>query len=263
MILVTLLIGVFGTFISFVYVKNIPLRALLTAICLVILFGSTWASIANDNNHFMMEKKNTTSSRTIYATNSNNGLNLMVYQNLGTQKKHTVQTYKKTKNQKTPSHTQVDEFTTNKIKYVSGNKATLKTTTTNWEFTKAGKFWFGINDWKLGNDKSDFKIVKRVNTFSIPKRWIHLSKNQAQQLSKELKKSQSGASAKQQQAAIKQQAQTFVQAKVKAAVTANPKLATDKSAQQKLAKQAAAEFQEQLVQKKVTQIKTMLKSIKE
>ncbi|UQS87281.1 DUF4811 domain-containing protein [Nicoliella spurrieriana] len=261
MIIVALLIGVFGTFISFVYIKNIPLRAILTTLGLVILFGSTWASIANDNSHFMMDKKTTTTNRRIYATQSKSGLNLMVYQNLGTQKKHDVQTYKKTADQKTPSHTQVDEFTTNKIKYVSGNHATLKTTTTNWEFTKAGKFWFGANNWKLGNDKSDFKLVKRVNTFSIPKSWIHLSKNQAQQLAKQMKKSQT--STKQQQAMIKQQGQAFVQAKLKAALTQNPKLATDKAAQQKLAKQAAAEFKQQLVQKQTAQLKKTVKTFKE
>ncbi|MHA8110409.1 DUF4811 domain-containing protein [Lactobacillaceae bacterium Melli_B4] len=261
MIILSLAIGVIGMFISFIYIKNIPLRSIVTIVFLAITLVSTYGAIRNDKDHFMMEQRTTTSSHKIYATKSTNGLNMMVYQTLGTAKQHDVQTYRKSTNQKNPSHTQVDSNTTNKIKYVDGNKATLKTATTNWEFTKAGKFWFGIADTKFGNDKSDFKIVKRVNTFYIPKSWIHLSSNQAKELGKQMKKAQ--AQSKQQQAAMKQQGQAFVQAQMKAAVMKDPKLATDKDAQTKLAKQFAAEFKAQVVEKQTNQIKSMVKTFKE
>ncbi|MHA8137692.1 DUF4811 domain-containing protein [Lactobacillaceae bacterium Scapto_B20] len=261
MIILALAIGVIGMFISFIYIKNIPLRSVLTVIFLALTLGSTYGAIRNDKDHFMMEQKTTTTSRTIYATKSSNGLNMMVYQNLGTAKQHDVQTYRKASDQKNPSHTQVDSNTTNKIKYVDGNKATLKTATTNWEFTKAGKFWFGIANMKFGNDKSDFKIVKRVNTFYIPKNWIHLSSNQAKALGKQMK--QSKASTKQQQAAMQQQAQSFVQTQMKVAVMKNPKLATDKDAQAKLAKQFAAEFKAKLLEQQTNKIKNMVKTYQE
>ena len=247
MILATLVIGAIALFICFVYINNRTWQIIGTLLSIIVLCGSLFMITANDHSHFGMHKVTTTTTKQIYSASgsSANGVNMVLYQNVGTKGTENVQIYATKANQKKPGHTQADEFTTNTIKKASGNKATLKTSETRWEYkSHTAKVWFGIA-------KENHKMTKRTNTFYLPSSWLHLSTSQAKKLQGQMAKMQTP----QAKAQMKQQAEAYVKAKMQAAVTKNPKLAMDQAAQAKLTKQYAAEFQSQLIKKAVASVK--------
>ena len=247
MILAILVIGSLAAFISYVYIKPVVWRTVGTLISLVLLVGSLTFLTMNSHSHYGMHKVTTTKTTQIYPASSKNGLNIMLYQPIGTNGQETVQIYKETLDQKKPSHTQANEYTVanNQIKRTNKPSATLQVKETRWRFKSNGfKFWFGISGMQN-------KLVKRTNTFNLPKDWLHLSTTQV----KALQKKMAGMKTKAGQAKVKAQAQQYVQQKMKASIMKDPSLMTDKAKQAKLAQQFAQEFQQQMIKKIVAEVK--------
>lgn len=247
MILATLVIGAVAAFLCYVYIKPVVWRTIGTLISAVLLVGSLVMLTMNSNSHYGMHKVTTTKTTQIYPASSKNGLNIMLYQPIGTNGKETVQVYKETLDQKKPSHTQANEYTVanNHIKRTNAKSATLQVKETRWKFKSNGyKFWFGISGMQN-------KLVKRSNTFNLPKDWLYLSTTQV----KALQKKMSGMKTKAGQAKVKEQAQQYVSQKMKAAIMKDPSLATNKAKQAQLAKQYGQEFQQQMIKKIVAEVK--------
>ncbi|GBG93606.1 hypothetical protein LFYK43_00650 [Ligilactobacillus salitolerans] len=247
MILATLVIGALSAFICYVYIKPVVWRVIGTLISAVILIGSLVLLALNSHEHYGMHKVTSTKVVQVYPASSKNNMNIMIYQPVGSNGKETVQIYKETKNQKKPSHTQANEYTVanNHIQRTNAKTATLTVKETRWKFkSKTYKFWFGVSG--LQN-----KLVKRTNTFKLPQDWLHLSTTQVKALQKKL----AGMKTKAGQAKVKAQAQQYVQQQLKAAIMKDPSLATDKAKQAALAKQYAAQFQQQLIKKAVADLK--------
>lgn len=247
MILATLVIGTVAAFLCYVYIKPVVWRTVGTLLAVIVLTLSLVFLTMNSHSHYGMKKVTTTQTTQIYPASSKNGLNIMLYQPIGTNGQETVQIYKKTLDQKKPSHTQANEYTVanNHIKRTSKKTATLQVKETRWEFKSAGyRFWFGVSGMKD-------KLVKRTNTFNLPKDWLHLSTTQV----KALQKKMAGLKTKAGQAKAKLQAQQYVKAQLKAAIVKDPSLATNQAKQAQLAKQYAQEFQQQLIKKAVAEVK--------
>ncbi|OIK57072.1 DUF4811 domain-containing protein [Oenococcus oeni] len=242
MILVLLVISAVAFFISFIYTDNPISRRMLTLISGAVVLLSLLAIVANYYDHYGLHKVSVTSTKKIYSADQSSSMNLILYQKIGTSGKENVYIYSTKLKQKTPQHTQADEYTTNKVKNVSSNTAKLKTTKTYWEYkSNASKFWFGI----AGNGH---ELVKRVNNFEIPKTWIRLSTSQAKELKKELADSKF-------QQQVKKEAAAYVEEKMKAAVIKDPSLATNKVEQEKMEKQLAAKFQSEMIKKLISKLK--------
>ncbi|WEV70888.1 DUF4811 domain-containing protein [Lactobacillus sp. ESL0785] len=243
MILVTLIVSVLALFIFFVYTNKPAIRYIGTALSVIVFGLSLIFMTLNSYSHFGMHQATHTEVTQIYPASSKNGLNLMLYKEIGTDGKETVQVYKKTLNQKKPSHTQANEYTVknNRLKFHDGDNGILKTTETRWQFnSKMTKFWFG---WSELNGK----LVKRTNTFYLPKSWLHLSTDQVKKLQQKMGKMKTPAA----KAKTKEQAKKFVQQKLAQAMKTDHSLATNKTKQARLAKQYGQKFQRQLIQKLV------------
>ncbi len=246
MILVTLVIGAIAIFLSYVYIKPVSWRIVGTLISVVILVSSIVFLTLNSHEHYGMHQTTTTKTTQVYPASAKNGLNIMLYQDIGSSGKETVQVYKETLDQKKTSHTQANEYTAanNRIKRTSAKSATLQVKETRWKFnSNTAKFWFGISGMQN-------KLIKRTNTFSLPKDWLHLSVKQV----KALQKKMAGMKTKAGQAKVKSQAQQFVQQKLKAAIMKDPSLAANKQKQGALAKQYGQEFQQELIKKAVAEV---------
>lgn len=247
MIIFTLILGAILSFLSFVYIRSIGWKIFCTIISVAILGFSIVFLVLNDYSHYGMYQKTTSQTKRIYPVSSTNNMDLVLYRPLGSKGTENIQLYKNKASQKKPSHTQANEYTAshNHVKQTKQNKAYLKNQETRWEYKKGSdSFWFSI----AGNGH---KLVKRTNTFYLPKKWLHLSTSQAKALQKQMAKQKTPAA----QAKIKQQAKTYVQGKMKAAVAKNPKLATNKKAQAQLTKQYTQEFRSNLIKRAVQQIK--------
>ncbi|WEV38863.1 DUF4811 domain-containing protein [Lactobacillus sp. ESL0680] len=247
MILATLVIGALAAFISYIFIKTPKWRITATIISAVILISSLVFLTLNSHEHYGMHQVTTTKTVQVYPASAKNGLNMVLYKPVGTNGKETVVVYKKTLDQKKPSHTQANELTAanNRVKRVAGNTATLKVKETRWRFdSSAAKLWFGVSG--LEN-----KLVKRSNTFYLPKTWFYLSTDQVKAMQKKMAAMKSKAA----QQKLKQQAQQYVMAQIKQAMMKNPALATDKAKQASLAKQYAQEFQQQMFKKVIKSLK--------
>ncbi|PDH93795.1 DUF4811 domain-containing protein [Oenococcus oeni] len=242
MILVLLVISAVAFFVSFIYTDNPISRRMLTLISGAVVLLSLLAIVANYYDHYGLHKVSVTSTKKIYSADQSSSMNLILYQKIGTSGKENVYIYSTKLKQKTPQHTQADEYTTNKVKNISSNTAKLKTTKTYWEYkSNASKFWFGIAE-------NGHELVKRVNNFEIPKTWIRLSTSQAKELKKELADSKF-------QQQVKKEAAAYVEEKMKAAVIKGPSLATNKVEQEKMEKQLAAKFQSEMIKKLISKLK--------
>lgn len=234
MILTLVVISAILFFIFFVLIDNRFISYLLSFITFVVLIGSLFMLVENDRNHLGMTKVTDAKQTVIYsAGDSKSPVGMLLYQPVGTNGHDNVFIYKADKKAKKPSHTQTDGKTTNKVKLVDSDTATLDVATTRYEYTRdLDKFLFSIG----GNDK---EVVKRVNTFSIPKdAWAKLSIKAAKKLAKEMQNPSKEAQAKQKAAG-----KAYVENKMKAAMMADPTMATSPSRQAALVKQATQEFQ--------------------
>ncbi|WP_125711362.1 DUF4811 domain-containing protein [Lacticaseibacillus porcinae] len=235
MIIATLIIGVIGLYLSFIMMKNGTWRVVLSAIFGVIMIGSLYLVNANDRSHFGMEKVTTTKTVTITSASPSKALPMLLHQDVGTSGKRQVYIYKvagKT------THTKADYLVSNHV--VTGDKATVKSVKTAWVYKNDFYKSFFAN-------QNNHKLIKQVNTITIPKTWTSLSTKQAKALAKRLKAAQNPtATQKAQMTAAIQQA--VVQAKMK-----NPSMT---AAQQKqVIAQAKAKLQQAAIQQAIKAVK--------
>lgn len=155
---------------------------------------------------------------------------MALYQPVGTSGKDNVYIYQTKPRQKTPQHTQANEFTTNRLVWTDSDQATLTVKETRWRFKN--DFYKVL----FAGSKMDGNLVSRTNTFRYPKTFVKISVKQAQAL-----KSPAA------QAQLKAQAAAYVTARVQAAKQQNPNLT--EAQLQKLTQQAQQEYQAQMIKK--------------
>ena len=243
MVLITLVIGAIAFFIAFMFTFKPASRIAALLISGIVLIGSIVLMVANYSNHFGMEKKTVTTSTEIYSASNSDTMPMMLYKKVGTSGKNNVYVYNLKSTQKTPNHTKADEYTSNKVKTTSdGTTATMQTKTTRWvwksDFYKNLYMWSGMNN----------TIVKRVNTFTLPKTWVTLSTTQDAALKKEM-----ASMTTEQQAASKTAGTQYVTQAVTAAMAKNPTMSTTEQGQ--IAKQAQAEYYSQVLKQAIASIK--------
>lgn len=237
MIIATLIIGVIGLYLSFIMMKSGAWRVILSAIFGVIMIGSLLLVNANDRSHFGMKKVTTTNTVTITSASPSKALPLLLHQDVGTSGKRQVYIYKvagKT------SHTKADYLISNRVVTGTGTKATVKSEKVAWVYKNDFYKSFFAN-------QNNHKLIKQVNTITIPKTWNSLSTKQAKALAKRMKAAQNPTAAqKAQMAAAVQQA--VIQAKMKdPAMTA--------AQQQQVIAQAKAHLQQAAIKAAIKAVK--------
>ena len=235
MITVIMFIGAIAFFVSIMFAPNMRTRWILGLITGLIFVGSTVIITANFHEHWGMKQVTTTKTQKIYSTSSQ--MQLALYQQVGTSGKDNVYVYQTKPRQKTPQHTQANEFTTNRLVWTDSDQATLTFKETRWRFKN--DFYKVL----FAGSKMDGKLVSRTNTFRYPKTFVKISVKQAQALKKQAQALKSPAT----QAQLKAQAAAYVTAKVQAAKQQNPDLT--EAQLQKLTQQAQQEYQAQMIKK--------------
>lgn len=239
MILILLVIGALCFFLAFMFTNRAATRALALLVSGVVLIGSIVLMVANYHEHYGMKKVTTTTTQKIYSASGSSSMNMALYKQVGTSGKNNVYIYDVKENQKAPSHTKADEYTTNHVNWTNKANATLTTKVTRWEYKS--DFYSLLFKWS----GMDGTMVKRVYTFNLPKTWVKLSTTQAAKL----KKLMGSSTAKAQMAT---QAKAYITAKVQAAMMKNPQMTEVQRA--KVTQQAQAEFQAQALKKAVAQL---------
>lgn len=235
MITVIMFIGAIAFFVSIMFAPNMRTRWILGLITGLIFVGSTVIITANFHDHWGMKRITTTKTQKIYSASSQ--MQLILYQPVGTSGKDNVYIYQTKPRQKTPQHTQANEFTTNRLVWTDSDQATLTVKETRWRFKN--DFYKVL----FAGSKMDGKLVSRTNTFRYPKTFVKISVKQAQALKKQAQALKSPAA----QAQLKAQAAAYVTAKVQAAKQQNPDLT--EAQLQKLTEQAQQEYQAQMIKK--------------
>ena len=254
MILFVLCISAFLFFICFNLLTNNKILHAITSIVFAVLFIlSTFFITINFHDHYGMHKVSHETS-TKLVSSADKGMNMLLYQPIGTSGKDKVVIYRTDEKATKPSHTGTDKVE-NKIITINSDKAKLVTKTVKYEYnSSANRLWFGLAQKPTR--------VKTINYFYVPKSWMTLTVNQAKQLPSIIKEISGSNTAA--QAQMKMAAEQYVQAQVKAAMMKNPKMT---SAQQKaLVKKATAEFtqkaQAEALQKMMPEIKQKLSQVK-
>ncbi|SDN70349.1 DUF4811 domain-containing protein [Limosilactobacillus mucosae] len=235
MITIIMFLGAIAFFAAIMFSPSNRTRWLLGMISGLIFVGSTLMITANFHEHWGMKQVTTTKTQKIYSTSSQ--MQLALYQPVGTSGKDNVYIYQTKPRQKTPQHTQANEFTTNRLVWTDSDQATLTVKETRWRFKN--DFYKVL----FAGSKMDRNLVSRTNTFRYPKTFVKISVKQAQALKKQAQTLKSPAT----QAQLKAQAAAYVTAKVQAAKQQNPNLT--EAQLQKLAQQAQQEYQAQMIQK--------------
>lgn len=228
MITVIMFIGAIAFFVSIMFAPNMRTRWILGLITGLIFVSSTVMITANFHDHWGMKQVTTTKTQKIYSTSSQ--MQLALYQQVGTSGKDNVYIYQTKPRQKTPQHTQANEFTTNRLVWTDSDQATLTVKETRWRFKN--DFYKVL----FAGSKMDGHLISRTNTFRYPKTFVKISVKQAQAL-----KSPAA------QAQLKTQAAAYVTAKIQAAKQQNPDLT--EAQLQKLTQQAQQEYQAQMIKK--------------
>ena len=198
MITIIMFLGAIAFFAAIMFSPSNRTRWLLGMISGLIFVGSTLMITANFHEHWGMKQVTTTKTQKIYST---------LYQPVGTSGKDNVYIYQTKPRQKTPQHTQANEFTTNRLVWTDSDQATLTVKETRWRFKN--DFYKVL----FAGSKMDGKLVSRTNTFRYPKTFVKISVKQAQALKKQAQALKSPAT----QAQLKAQAAAYVTAKVQAA----------------------------------------------
>ena len=235
MITVIMFIGAIAFFVSIMFAPNMRTRWILGLITGLIFVGSTVIITANFHDHWGMKRITTTKTQKIYSASSQ--MQLILYQPVGTSGKDNVYIYQTKPRQKTPQHTQANEFTTNRLVWTDSDQASLTVKETRWRFKN--DFYKVL----FAGSKMDGNLVSRTNTFRYPKTFVKISVRQAQALKKQAQALKSPAV----QAQLKTQAAAYVTAKIQAAKQQNPNLT--EAQLQKLAQQAQQEYQAQMIKK--------------
>jgi hypothetical protein len=235
MITVIMFIGAIAFFVSIMFAPNMRTRWILGLITSLIFVGSTVMITANFHDHWGMKRITTTKTQKIYSASSQ--MQLILYQPVGTSGNDNVYIYQTKPRQKTPQHTQANEFTTNRLVWTDSDQATLTVKETRWRFKN--DFYKVL----FAGSKMDGHLISRTNTFRYPKTFVKISFKQAQALKKQAQALKSPAA----QAQLKTQAAAYVTAKVQAAKQQNPDLT--EAQLQKLTQQAQQEYQAQMIKK--------------
>lgn len=228
MITIIMFLGAIAFFAAIMFSPSNRTRWLLGMISGLIFVGSTLMITANFHEHRGMKQVTTTKTQKIYSTSSQ--MQLALYQPVGTSGKDNVYIYQTKPRQKTPQHTQANEFTTNRLVWTDSDQATLTVKETRWRFKN------DFYEVLFADSKMDGNLVSRTNTFRYPKTFVKISVKQAQAL-----KSPAA------QAQLKAQAAAYVTARVQAAKQQNPNLT--EAQLQKLTQQAQQEYQAQMIKK--------------
>ncbi len=254
MILFVLCISAFLFFICFNLLTNNKVLHVSTSIVFAVLFIlSTFFITINFHNHYGMHKVSHETS-TKLVSSADKGMDMLLYQPIGTSGKDKVVIYRTDEKATKPSHTGTNKVT-NEIITTNDSKAKLVTKTVKYEYnSSSNRLWFGLAQKPT--------LVRTYNYFYVPKSWMVLTVNQAKQLPTIIKEISGSNTAAQSQ--MKMAAEQYVQVQVKAAMMKNPKMT---SAQQKaLIKKATAEFtqkaQAEALQKMMPEIKQKLSQVK-
>lgn len=228
-------LGAIAFFAAIMFSPSNRTRWLLGMISGLIFVGSTLMITANFHEHWGMKQVTTTKTQKIYSTSSQ--MQLALYQQVGTSGKDNVYIYQTKPRQKTPQHTQANEFTTNRLVWTDSDQATLTVKETRWRFKN--DFYKVL----FAGSKMDGHLISRTNTFRYPKTFVKISVKQAQALKKQAQALKFPAA----QAQLKTQAAAYVTAKIQAAKQQNPDLT--EAQLQKLTQQAQQEYQAQMIKK--------------
>ena len=235
MITIIMFLGAIAFFAAIMFSPSNRTRWLLGMISGLIFVGSTLMITANFHEHWGMKQVTTTKTQKIYSTSSQ--MQLALYQPVGTSGKDNVYIYQTKPRQKTPQHTQANEFTTNRLVWTDSDQATLTFKETRWRFKN--DFYKVL----FAGSKMDGHLISRTNTFRYPKTFVKISVKQAQALKKQAQALKSPTA----QAQLKTQAAAYVTAKIQAAKQQNPDLT--EAQLQKLTQQAQQEYQAQMIKK--------------
>ena len=235
MITIIMFLGAIAFFAAIMFSPSNRTRWLLGMISGLIFVGSTLMITANFHDHWGMKQVTTTKTQKIYSTSSQ--MQLALYQQVGTSGKDNVYIYQTKPRQKTPQHTQANEFTTNRLVWTDSDQATLTFKETRWRFKN--DFYKVL----FAGSKMDGHLISRTNTFRYPKTFVKISVKQAQALKKQAQALKSPTA----QAQLKTQAAAYVTAKIQAAKQQNPDLT--EAQLQKLTQQAQQEYQAQMIKK--------------
>ena len=208
--------------------------------CCMVIFGLGFLAslsliVLNDKDHFGMTE--VTQDKTFElksSSSSKDGPNMLLYQPLGdgSEKVYLYNTPDKKKLQKTGT-----ENVTNTVQK-DAQKATLVQKTMKWSYQESwAKTLFGLAD-------NDNQFAKQENTFNVASDWLVLSADQAKKL---------GEYMEQHAADIKKEGTETVGKKMMAAMMANPSMSQEEQA--KLTEQYTKEFQQELIQKILSDMK--------
>lgn len=242
MIIFIMFLAAVAMFASIMFINHRTQRILWTTVFGALFILATAIMTLNYSHHFGMHQVTTTSKQTIYSA-SNSSMPLALYQPVGTSGKDDVYVYNTKLKQKTPCHSQANEYTTSKIKWTNESTPRLTTTETRWRYNN--KFFATMYMWS----GMDGTLVKRVNTLEYPRTYVKITVKQAQHL-KKLAKSAAG---KRAQAAATQQGKATVVTAVQQALTKNPKMSAHEI--QQVTQQAEQRFQSQLVKQLLAKTK--------
>lgn len=242
MVIILTFLGALAFFACMMFIHQKNLRIVLATLTGILFVGSTTLMTLNYSHHFGMEKVTTTTTKRIYSA-SNSSMPLAIYQPVGKSGRDDVYIYNTKVKQKTPNHTQANEYTTSRIKWTNNATPRLVTTETRWQYRN--NFYKVLYAWS-GMDNT---LVKRTNVLEYPQTYVKLTTKQAAKLSK-IAKSAIGIQLQTQAA---EQGRAFVTSKVQAAMAKNPNMTAKQI--QEVSAQAEQEFQAQSVKRILKQIK--------
>lgn len=242
MVIILTFLGALAFFACMMFIQQKNLRIILATLTGIIFVGSTLLMTLNYSHHFGMQKVTTTTTKRIYSA-SNSSMPLAIYQPVGKSGRDDVYIYNTKVKQKTPNHTQANEYTTSRIKWTNGTTPQLVTTETRWQYRN--NFYKVLYAWS-GMDNT---LVKRTNVLEYPRMYVKLTTSQADKLAR-VAKSATGAKLQTQAA---EQGRAFVTSKVQAAMAKNPNMTAKQI--QEVSAQAEQEFQAQSVKQILKQVK--------
>ncbi|BDZ30447.1 DUF4811 domain-containing protein [Lactiplantibacillus sp. WILCCON 0030] len=210
MILIILSLGLIGFIVGYLAFKKGWQRHVVGDLGLILLVGAAILMIGNDTQHWGMRQTTTTQRTTLKSAVSNQYVNLLLFEPVKQSNTEKIYVYRTTTTNKR-QHTAINLKTTNHVKTANVKSATLITKTTRWTYET--HFW----RWLYEDTGVHTTLIKRQNTFVLPKTWATLSVSQAKWLEKQAKTAETQASV-----AVK----AAVTAKVQAARTADPTLST-------------------------------------
>ena len=195
MVIILTFLGALAFFACMMFIQQKELRIILATLTGIIFVGSTLLMTLNYSHHFGMQKVTTTTTKRIYSA-SNSSMPLAIYQAVGKSGRDDVYIYNTKVKQKTPNHTQANEYTTSRIKWTNDTTPQLVTTETRWQYRnnlyKVLYAWSGM----------DNTLVKRTNALEYPRTYVKLTTDQAAKLAR-VAKSATGAQLQAQAAGTK------------------------------------------------------------